>query len=152
MKTLVIYDSYFGNTALIAETVAKELNCQHIKVHSFKKEMVNDYDTIIIGSPTRAFSPTKDIKNLVKSIRRLDAVVAIFDTRIDVEKDGPKILRFLVARFGYSNDSIEKMLQKKGIDLALPPGAFYVQDSEGPLGEEELTKAKEWIKPLKEET
>lgn len=150
MKKLVIYDSYFGNTATIAEKIANELNCDHIKVHAMKKEMINDYDLVVIGSPTRAFQATKEIKAVVKEIKRLDIQVAFFDTRVKMDDKVPRFLKFMASKFGYSNDTLEKIAGKKNIKLIVPSGEFYVQDSEGPLFEQEIDKAKQFADDILE--
>ena len=150
MKVLVVYDSYFGNTAIIAETIAQELNSEHIKVHSFNTDTINKYDCIIVGTPTRAFKATKEITKLVKKIERLDVKIALFDTRMNVDEVDSKLLRFLTSKFGYATDSLEKILKKNNISLAAPSNAFYVQDSEGPLVDGEIERAKEWVNSFKE--
>lgn len=150
MKKLVIYDSYFGNTAVIAETIAKELDCQHIKVHAFKTEMVNDFDCIIVGSPTRAFSATKEIKQLLKKISNTDVKLALFDTRIHITEETPKPLKMMVNKFGYATDTMEKIVMKKGMNLCSESGKFYVLDSEGPLDEQSIQGAINWVKSIKE--
>ena len=150
MKKLVIYDSYFGNTAVIAETIAKELDCEHIKVHAFKAEMVNDFDCLVIGSPTRAFTATKAIKQLIKKINRTDVNVALFDTRMQITDDTPKPLKAMVNKFGYANDTMEKMIHKKGIIPCFESGKFYVTDSEGPLDDDAIESAKAWVNAIKE--
>lgn len=150
MKALVIYDSYYGNTAVIAETIAKELDCEHIKVHAFNSDLVNDYDLVVIGSPTRAFTATKEIKAIAKKLSRIDIKVALFDTRIAVEDKTPKVLKVLSAKFGYSNDTLEKILSHKNINPVIESGKFYVQDTEGPLRDEEIQNAKDWINQIKE--
>ncbi len=150
MKKIVVYDSYFGNTGAIAEAIGTTLgeDTQVIKVHALKLDSLKDYDIIVIGSPTRAFRPTKEIKQLVKKLEvKTPSSVAIFDTRMHVE-EAPKILRFLSSKFGYSNDTLEKILSKKNITPKIPSGAFYVRDTEGPLFEDEIHLAQKWSQQL----
>ena len=59
-----------------------------------------------------------------------------------------KILAFLVRLFGYAAEPIADRLQKKGGVLAVPPEAFYVSETEGPLLEGELERAGEWAKQI----
>jgi flavodoxin len=141
MKKVVVYDSYYGNTATIAEKIAKELECEHIKVHACKKEVVNDYDLVVIGSPTRMFTATKEIKEIVKAIHNPAVKIVLFDTRVEDGEKIPKFLRTMSKKFGYSNDSLEKILQKKGLETFVESEAFYVGDTEGPLLETEVEKA-----------
>ena len=113
MKKIVIYDSYFGNTQTIAEAIAKELECDSIKVQIFNEDVINNYDLVVLGSPTRKFGPTKEIKNLAKLIEGHGTKVALFDTRIDVKDELPKILLRMIKKKGYSNDTLE--LYQSGI-------------------------------------
>jgi len=144
MKKIVIFDSYFGNTQTIAEVIAKELDCDSIKVQLFNEEVINNYDLVVFGSPTRKFGPTKDIKNLVKLVEGHGTKVALFDTRIDVTDELPKLLLRLMKKKGYSNDTLEKILRKKHVPLVIYSGEFLVEDKEGPLKETELEKAKQY--------
>lgn len=151
MKKIVVYDSFFGNTAVIAEEIGKALgeDTLVIKVHALKLEMINDYDLIVIGSPTRAFSCTKEIKAFTKKIEAKDSLkIAVFDTRMRIDEKTPKILKVLEKRFGYSNDTIDKILLKKGITPTIPSEGFYVTGNEGPLEDSEMNRSAEWIKQI----
>ena len=144
MKKIVIYDSYFGNTEKIAKVVAQELDCECIKVQIFNFDVINNYDLVVLGSPTRAFKPTKEIVSLAKLIKGRGTRVALFDTRVDEADEIPKILRWMMKKYGYSNDTLEKILRKKHVPIVIWSGEFYVSDKEGPLKEDELKKAKEF--------
>ena len=62
MKTLIIYDSFFGNTEKIARAIFQTFSpLNSIKiclVNDYRPEYLNDIDLLIIGSPTRGFRPT----------------------------------------------------------------------------------------------
>jgi len=150
MKTLVVYDSYFGNTAVIAETIAKELECEHIKVHAFNMDILDSYDNIIVGCPTRAFRPTKEIVSFIKKLDNGFKNIAVFDTRVPMTDEVPKFLRIMANKFGYANDTMEKILVKKRVNLAQKSGAFFVSGNEGPLLDDEIDKAKEWANSFKD--
>ena len=149
MKILILYDSFFGNTKKIAEIIHDELNKNNeidfgkvgFKGCSYPKS----YDLIIIGSPTRGFTCTKDILNFVKSlpVDSSDISFAIFDTNLDVKKINNRFLSFLVKRFGYSNDTIHKILNKKKGNI-IGMEKFYVADNEGPLENGEEKRAIEF--------
>jgi hypothetical protein len=75
--------------------------------------------------------------------------VAAFDTRFtedDIKK--VRILAFFVHLFGYAAGPMAERLLRKGGSLALPAEAFYVADTEGPLLDGELERAKEWARSL----
>jgi flavodoxin len=155
MKVLIVYDSYFGNTEQIAQAIGDALRPQAdvdvLRVGDVKLEQLSDLDVLIVGSPTRAFSATPPIKQFLGGIPGggLDGVkVAAFDTRIDVEKTGPRFLAMLVRVFGYAAEPIAKRLERKGGEPGAAPAGFIVNDSEGPLREGELERAAEWAKQV----
>lgn len=148
MKSIVIYDSYFGNTQKIAEAIGAELECDVIKYDEYKS--LEGIELLVLGSPTRAFSPSENIKLLLKSLSNLKGIkIAAFDTRMDVEKAPSKILKFLASKFGYAAEKIEKQLIKKGAQSIVEPHGFYVKDTEGPLEENEINLVKEWVGQFK---
>ncbi len=152
MKILIIYDSVFGNTKKLAESIHKELNKKHnteiYSVKDFKPDTISKYDMLIIGSPTRAFRPTEDISKMLNqydnnSLSNIKTLV--FDTRADLKKVNSKILTFMVNIFGYATPYMAKVLEKKGA-LVLGKEGFYVDESEGPLSKGEGERCIKWIK------
>ncbi len=153
MKKLVVYDSFFGNTEKIAQTIAKAIGSEGgaIKVSDIKEEHFNGIETLIVGSPTRAFNPSKEINQLLKSLPKnsLDGVkVAAFDTRADIKSINTKILTFMVNLLGYAAEKIENKLVKKGGTVATPAQGYYVNDKEGPLADGEEERAEDWAKSI----
>jgi flavodoxin len=154
-KALVVYDSFFGNTDRIAQSIGNALGRQEdvgiIRVANVKPEQLTGLNLLIVGSPTRAFRPTPAIKNLLKSIPKngLKGVkVAAFDTRMTEEEidSAVFILRILVNIFGYAAKPISDRLKKKGGELIASPEGFFVHGTEGPLKEGELERASNWAK------
>jgi flavodoxin len=156
-KALVVYDSFFGNTERIAQSIGNALGRQEdvgiIRVANVKPEQLTGLNLLIVGSPTRAFRPTPAIKNLLKSIPKngLKGVkVAAFDTRMTEEEidSAVFILRILVNIFGYAAKPISDRLKKKGGELIASPEGFFVHGTEGPLKEGELERASNWAKQI----
>lgn len=155
MKVLIIYDSVFGNTEKVAQAMGAALeapiDASVVRVGDVKPEQLTGLDVLIIGSPTRAFSATPAIKQLLKSLapHSLDGVkIAAFDTRIALSDVDSAILPPLVKLFGYAAEPIAKQLKKKGGEPAIPPEGFFVQGTEGPLKEGELKRAAAWAKQI----
>ncbi|MCJ7737946.1 MAG: flavodoxin family protein [Anaerolineae bacterium] len=155
MKALVVYDSVFGNTEKIAQAIGAALGSLEevgiLRVGDMAPEQLANVEVLIVGSPTRAFSPTPATKAMLKAIpaKALSGIkVAAFDTRISVEDTSSKILSAMVKVFGYAAKPIADRLKSKGGDLVLAPEGFYVQDSEGPLKEGELERAAAWAKQV----
>jgi len=147
MKALVVYDSFFGNTERVARAVADALGGEALRVGQVTPDRLAGLDLLVVGSPTRAFRPSPDIKNWLASLPADSLAginVAAFDTRISVEETRSAVLSFFVKLFGYAAKPMADMLAKKGGRLAAAPEGFYVQDKEGPLKDGELERAAEW--------
>ena len=151
MKTLVIYDSVFGNTEKIAQSIAATLGTQALPVSQVDAGQLRGIDLLVIGSPTRGFRPTENIAKLLNTLPKnhlTGARVAAFDTRIVLETIDSKALRFLVDKGGYAASTIAKALEKKGGQLAAPAEGFFVTGEQGPLKEGELERAADWAANL----
>jgi flavodoxin I len=155
MKTMVVYDSVFGNTEKIALEMGKALSSKVkagvFRVVEVKLEQLKGVELLIVGSPTRAFSPTPATVAFLKKIptKGLEGVkVAAFDTRMPMNDQVPGILKFMAKIFGYAAKPIVDRLEKKGGSLLVPPEGFFVDGSEGPLAKGELERAAKWAKAV----
>lgn len=156
MKAIVAYDSYFGNTELIAKAIGDALSedgeVQVLRVGEVKPEQIAGLDLLVVGSATRQFSASPGTRDLVNNLPpgALDGIrVAAFDTRIPPDQIGKNaILRFFVRIFGYAAEPIAKRLQRKGGKLVVPAEGFYVEDTEGPLSPGEIDRAAAWARHL----
>ncbi|OQB06713.1 MAG: Flavodoxin-1 [bacterium ADurb.Bin212] len=156
MKSLVVYDSFFGNTQKIAEIIAEEIGAESKKVQDVVKEDLQGLDLLVVGSPTRAFRPSPDITsflyNLAESSLR-GVKVSAFDTRIEVKDIKSPVARaflgLMIKFFGYADKPIIKTLIKKGGEVLGETTGFCVLDSKGPLREAEAERAKEFAQSLR---
>jgi len=156
MEAIVAYDSAYGNTEQVAHAIGSALGSQKdvetLRVGDLTPERLSGISLLVVGCPTQKFSPTGATTRLLKSIPKdgLKGVkVAAFDTRFtEAEIEKVKVLAFLVRLFGYAAEPIADRLQKKGGELAVPPEAFYVTGTEGPLLEGELERAEDWAKQI----
>jgi len=156
MKSLLIYDSQYGNTEKIAQSIAEVLK-EHgdsiiVRVGNFKWEMLAGIDLLLVGSLTQGFRPTEALRELFKglSTHPLNGMrVAAFDTRFTQKHiDKTPILPVLVKKFGYAAEAIAKALQKGGGQLVVPAEPFFVLETEGPLLDGELERAADWARML----
>jgi len=155
MRGMVVYDSLNGNTKQVAEAVADVLrsagDVEVRHVGEAKAHELSSLDVLVVGAPTHAFRPSSDTKSFLRSIPE-DALkgvrVVAFDTRISREDTDSGFLSFMIGLFGYAAKPMADRLKRKGGTLALPPEGFYVEDTEGPLKEGELERARDWVRPL----
>ena len=144
VRTLVVYDSLYGNTKAVAQAVGDALpgEVEVLYVKEAKAAGLEAYDLLVIGAPTHGAKPSPDIQAFLRQIgaRALEGVrVAGFDTRMTNK---------LITLFGTAAPKITKALEKKGGTRAGPPGGFYVTGGEGPLKEGEVERAAAWGKGL----
>ena len=156
MKSLIIYDSYFGNTEKLAQAVAKELGTEKTINLQGGGEVSTDQfagiDLLVVASPTRGFRPSEGTTKFLNSLPAgaLQGMrAAVFDTRIDLETIKNKVFRFIVKRGGYANKAIAAALEKKGAVVLQPIEGFFVDDSEGPITTGEMERAQKWAAQIK---
>lgn len=150
MKTLVIYDSVFGNTEKIAQAIGAVLGVEALKVGAVQPEHLAGVELLVVGSPTRGFKATPALTSWLEGLvtNGLKGVrAAAFDTRIDSSTIGFFLARWMV-RSNYAVKPMEKLLRLKGATIATTAAGFYVDASEGPLRAGELERAGEWAKTL----
>ena len=136
MKTLIIYDSYYGNTQKVAELYHKHLakiEADIMKVDVITQEIINRYEMIIVGAPTRAFNMTSKVKKLIKKLEFKNKQFHVFDTRADINKIDKKFLKSLINKFGYAAEKMQAKLKRKHATPILEYKYYYVEDTEGPL-------------------
>jgi flavodoxin len=146
-RGFVIYDSVFGNTEKIARAIAAAIQAQAIPVGDVDADQLRGLDLLVVGSPTRKFSPTENIRKFLNSLpqNHLAGVkTAAFDTRIDLETIDSRVLQFVVDKGGYAARAIASKLEKKGGRRAAQGEGFFVTGEQGPLKDGELERAAEW--------
>ena len=107
MEAIVVYDSVFGNTRLIAQSIADALasrvSVELLLAADADPDELTWRELIIVGSPTRGFRPTEAV---TEPLKRLDkeslrgAKVAAFDTRFKADEIDSAGLRFVVKTGG----------------------------------------------------
>jgi flavodoxin I len=146
IKTLIVYTSLYGNTEKIAMAMGRAINAD-VKKPLFgvlSAGDLNDYDLLIMGSPTQDGRQMPSIRALLDVLPPnglKEKKVAAFDTRHKWK---------LVGIWGYAAPRIAKTLQTKRGMLIAPPEGFYVSSTKGPLAPGELARAEVWAKSLVE--
>lgn len=139
MKSLVIFDSNFGNTQKIAEAIAKELATQAISVSKVSTGDLAGLDLVVVGSPINAWRPSEKMGKFLANLSKdqLKGVkAAAFDTRVKL---------FI---HGDAAKKIARALENAGAKIVAEPQAFFVKGREGPLLDGEIEKASQWAKSL----
>ena len=91
VKTVIVYDSWFGNTQKVAEAIGKgitETEKTAVVIKKIKEIDPNEvlaYDVILIGSPNHMGGPTRNVKKFIDKLGLLELEgkkVAVFDTYV----------------------------------------------------------------------
>ena len=164
MKTVIVYESMFGNTEQLARRIADGLAQQgnHTIVTDVREAGPDDLaasDLVVVGAPTHAFSlsrqstredavrqgaePSRAAFGVREWLNTLDSAfpvaatrprVAIFDTRVEKVRRLP----------GSAARRAARLLRAHGFEVLDVPTSFYVADLKGPLKSGELDRARDW--------
>jgi flavorubredoxin len=141
-KVVVVYESKYGNTKLVAETIIesmREVSGIETVLSELKEvdlNQVREFDAILVGSPNHIGRATRSIKKFIDKLGNLNLegkLAAVFDTYIG--KDFEKAVK-----------KMEKQISEKvpGLKLAAPGLSIRVKGMKGPIAEGELPKCKEF--------
>jgi len=152
MKGIVVYDTSYGNTKKIAETIAETLKESGIEVDlsyvkDVKKLSGKDYDFFVLGSPTKFGTMSFAVKfflGKVKSEEWRNKPFAAFDT-----ENPENIERSRIENKEWSAaEKIAQKLREKQMNQLLPVLKALVLDQKGPLVEGEVERTKDYARKL----
>ena len=146
MKSLIVYDSVYGNTEKIARAIAEAIaafgEVGVLPAREVNPSELASIDLLIVGSPTHGGRPTPAVQGLLNKVTQpsLKGInVAAFDTRSQAK---------LARVFGNAAGRIAGHLKRKGGVLVVSPEGFFVTATKGPLKEGELERAGAWARGL----
>jgi menaquinone-dependent protoporphyrinogen IX oxidase len=152
MKGIVVYDTSYGNTKKVAETIAETLRESGIEVDLFyvkdvKKLSAKDYNFLILGSPTRFGTMSFAMRSFlgkVKSEEWVNKPFTAFDTENpeNIEKARAEKKEWSAA------EKISGKLRDKKMNQLLPVLKAVVFGQKGPLKEGEIERAKDFAREL----
>ena len=164
MKTVIVYESMFGNTEQIAEKIADGLHqcggeALLADVRHVRPDDLDGCALLVVGAPTHAFSlsrqstrddavsqgaePSRAAYGVREWLRTLETTfptpagrprVASFDTRVEKVRRLP----------GSAAKRAARVLRTHGFELLDRPTSFYVVDVKGPAAPGELERAHDW--------
>jgi flavodoxin I len=146
MKTLVVYDSVYGNTGEIAKAIGEAIagDVEVLRASQVSPSQLKTFDLLFVGAPTHGGRPTEPMQELLQQVRAPDLEgvnVAAFDTRLTAR---------WVRIFGYAAGRIASKLEEMGATLVGSPEGFFVKGTKGPLKEGELERAADWARDIVE--
>jgi menaquinone-dependent protoporphyrinogen IX oxidase len=147
VKGIVVYDTSYGNTKKVAETIADALKESGIEVDLFhvedvKKLSAKDYDFLVLGSPTKFGTMSFAMRGFlgkVKSEEWMNKPFAAFDTENPENAEKKQ---------DSAGEKIAQKLTEKKMSQLVPVLKALVHEMKGPLLEGELERTKEYAKGL----
>lgn len=156
-RALVVFESMFGNTRIVAEAVAAGLasgtKVDLVEVGDAPAVLDPEVDVLVIGGPTHALglsrpetrrqaaavaprplvSPGRGLREWLAALDCAEArpQVAAFDTRI---RHAP----------GSAARAIRRRVRRLGLPVVARPESFYVLGTDGPLARGEQERAERW--------
>jgi menaquinone-dependent protoporphyrinogen IX oxidase len=147
MKGILVYDTSYGNTKKIAETITETLKESGIDVDLFyvkdiKKLYQTDYRFLVLGSPTKFGSMSFAIKFFLSKVKEEEwegKPFAAFDT------ENPENME---KKEWSAAEKIAERLKEQKMNQLLPVLKAAVHDMKGPLVEGELKRAQDYARQL----
>jgi menaquinone-dependent protoporphyrinogen IX oxidase len=152
MKGIVVYDTSHGNTRKIAETIAETLRESGVEADLFyvkkvKKLSPEDYDFLVLGSPTKFGTMSFAFKGFlgkVNSKEWMNKPFAAFDT-----ENPENIERARIENKNWSAaEKIAEKLRDKQMSQLLPALKAVVLGWKGPLQEGEIERTEGYAREL----
>ena len=145
MTMLVVFDTTYGNTKIIADTIASTLgnDARAVPVDRISPSDFDGVDLLVVGSPIIAWRPTQKMQAFLNTLREgtLTGVkAAAFDTRVKLFIHGDAARK------------ISRTLEKAGAQIVAEPQGFIVTGREGPLAEGEVDRAASWADTFMQNT
>jgi flavodoxin len=163
MRALVVYESMFGNTRLVAQAVAdglsSGLDVDLVEVAAAPTSF-DGVELVVVGGPTHALGMTRQrtrddarrqgeqsghevvskgigMREWLDEVRSAGTAAAAFDTRVGK----PRIP-------GSAARGAAKRLRSRGFRSVARPESFWVSGTFGPLAEGEVERARRWGEQL----
>ena len=166
MKAVVVYESMYGNTHLVADAIAAGLGATPddvvvvAPIDDTNTQLIADADLVVVGGPTHAHGMSRGNtrKAAIDAARKPDS-----DLAVDPDAEGPGLrdwfdsldhlatnaaafdtrIKGPAALTGRASKGIAKRLRDHGCTIIVEPMSFLVT-KESHLVDEEATRAREW--------
>jgi Flavodoxin len=168
MRAIVVYESMYGNTHVVASNIADGLRATHevtlVPVAEATGELVATADLLVVGGPTHlhGLSSASSRQKARQAAAKPDSGLSL-----DPEADGPALRdwlggladrRVLAAAFdtrlngvplftGQASHGIGKLLKRHGYHLVLAPESFLI-GRQNTLLDGESSRARRWGEAL----
>jgi menaquinone-dependent protoporphyrinogen IX oxidase len=147
MKGVVVYDTSYGNTEMIARTIAETLSESGVEADLFhvkavKRLNTDNYNFIVIGSPTRMGTMSLTVRRFLGKLKREEWVnkpFVAFDTELPDNLEHKE--------WSAAEKIADKLVEKK-MNQLMPTLKTAVMGSKGPLKEGEIDRTRKYAEQL----
>jgi menaquinone-dependent protoporphyrinogen IX oxidase len=147
MKGMIVFDTSYGNTKKIAETIAETLKESGLEIDLFyvkdvKRLSAMDYQFLVLGSPTKFGTMSFAFKFFLGKLKGeewMNKPFAAFDT------ENPENLE---KKEWSAGEKIAGRLAEKNMRQLLPVLKALVFEMKGPLKEGEIERTKAYAREL----
>ena len=159
MKALVVYESFWGNTASVAKAIAEGIgpDVRAVPTDEATPEALAGVSLLVVGAPLMAFAlATQQTRQNLSADKKAPTPADVShpsmrDWLASLPKKGPegagRYATFETAfkwSPGSSKGTIAKGLEKAGYRPAAKPQRFRVAGGYGPMREGEIERARAW--------
>jgi len=155
MKALVLFRSYHGNTKQVADAIANELSKHGVEsaVQDLRRELpdLNNFDLILIGSPTRMARVNRRARRVLKRIGKkgfTKKLIAVFDTYGPVPTEPKELEKGKKWLYPGAAGILHEVAEAQGLNVYSKTLRCEVQGMKGPLKDNELEKAASFAKEV----
>jgi len=149
VKAFVVYDTKYGNTKLVAETIVAGLKGVEgmettiSDIEELDVENIPDFDLVLIGSPNHMGGPVRGITRFIDELGKRDMEgkqAAVFDT-------------YMGGDFNKAVSKMEARIKQKAPSLRLISSglSIKVEGMKGPIVEGEIPKCREFGNKIAEQ-
>ncbi len=159
MNGIVVYESHWGNTEIVARAIAAGLgpDARAVKTDEVSDADIEAADLLVVGAPVIAFGLARDgvraglvddhkapkpadvdhplMRNWLRGLPRHGTPFAAFETRVWWSPRG-------------ATGDIEQGMRKAGYEPLAKAARFVVEGTYGPLRDGELGRARAWGREL----
>lgn len=154
MKGVVVYESYYGNTKIVAEAIAEQLK---VEGHEVELRSVREHypktlqgDIMFLGSPVRMGSVSGRVKRYVKKLDKdvwKDNPIVVFTTTLMLPKDATDKQKQSQEKWDRSAGcKLRDLAKSRGLNAIENPLWVEVKGMKGPLGETGVEDAKRFAR------
>jgi flavodoxin len=151
MKGVVVYDSVYGNTKMVAEAIAEQIRAEGHEAELVglreggKKEVSGDF--LFIGSPTRMGKMTRRSSKFVKKMDHemwKGKPIVAFDTILTLPEDEEERKKALKWTEYGAAPRLHDLAKERGLNARDPVLRVHVSGMKGPLVPTALEEAKKY--------